>query len=296
MDLLRSLLLLPALDAGALAGARRSHADAVVIDLEEGVPSDAVEAARAAARAAAAELRSDYRQVWVRIHPTGTRGAREDIRATVCEQIAGVVLPHAQSGNHVRYTEALLRDAEASTGVKEGTLRLTAMIESAEGLLAAQEIARASGRLVALALDGADFCADMGVQRTRDGHELQYARSHLAVCARAANLLALDTPYPFAHEMQGLLTETARARAFGLHGKFVTSAEQAVVVNAVFRPAADEVAYARRLQAEHEAATARGEEIAHLDGRIIDAPRVRRARRLIDLATAIEAKEQQAAI
>lgn len=295
MDLLRSLLLVPALDPAAVAAAGRSHTDAVVIDLEDGVPLDRLDAARGAARAAAAELRAEHRQVWVRVHPTGSLEAKADIRATLCEQVSGYVLPHAQSANHVRYTSALLRDAETDTGLKEGTLRLIATIASAEGLLAAREIARASGRLAAVALDGAGFCADMGVERTREGHELQYARSHLAVCARAAGLLALDTPYPFTRETQGLLAETAAARSLGLHGKFVLSPEQAVTVNAVFRPSAEEVAYARRLVAAHEEVKEE-EAPAHLDGRIIDAPRARRAQRLVELATAIEAKEQQAAI
>lgn len=295
MDLLRSLLLIPARDAEARAAARRSHADALVLDLEEGVPPAAADAARAAAHAAATELRSDHRQVWVRVHPTGTLQAKADIRATICEQVSGYVLPHAQSANHVRYLSGLLRDAEASAGMQEGTLRLIALIESAEGLLAAQEIARASGRLAALALDGAGFCADMGTERTPLGHELQYARGHIAVCARAAGLLALDAPYPYTRETQGLLTDTAAARALGMHGKLVLTAEQAVAVNAVFRPSADEVAYARRLVEAHKVVEAE-EGVAHIDGRIIDAPRARRAQRLVELATAIEAKERQAAI
>ncbi len=295
MDLLRSLLIIPALDAAEIDSVRTSHADALVLDLHDGVPPDQVTAARAAVRTAAAELRGERRPVWVRTHPTQTLLAKDDIRATACEAIAGFIVPQVQSANHIHFVEALLRDAEAAAGLKEGTLRLIAEIESAAGLLVAAEIARASARLVALALDGAGFTGDMGVERTREGHELQYARSHIAVCARAAGLLAVDTAYPFVREMQGLLTDTAAARALGLHGKFVLTPGQAVTVNAVFRPAAHEVAYARRLHAAHEEAVARGE-IPHLDGRIIDATRLGRARRLIDFAAAIEAKEQQAAV
>jgi citrate lyase subunit beta/citryl-CoA lyase len=294
MDLLRSLLLVPALTAGLRATALQSHADAVVLDLVEGVPPEQVEAARVAAVEAAAALRAEHQQVWVRMHPTGTLLAKADIRGTLSEHVAGFVLPHAQSANHIRYAEALLRDAEAAAGQKEGSARLIAMIESAEGLLKAQEIGRASGRLAALALDGSGFCADMGVSRTREGHELQYARSHIAVCARAAGLPALDTPFPFLRETQALLAETAIARSMGMHGKFAIAPQQITAINAVFGPTADEIAYARRLLEAHEAA---GEDaVAHIDGRIIDAPAARRAKRLVELATAIEAKEQQAAI
>jgi citrate lyase subunit beta/citryl-CoA lyase len=295
MDLLRSLLVLPALDTAAVQAARASHADAVVLDLEDGVPLDAADAARAAAQAAAATLGTDHRRVWVRIHPTSTPLARADIRGTASEQVAGFVLPHALSAAHVRYAEALLRDAEAGAGLKDGSLRLIALIGSAEGLLAAREMSRVGGRLAALALDGGEFCADMGVERTREGQELQYARSHLAVCARAAGLLALDAPYPYTHDMQGLLTDTATARALGLQGKFVVAPEQVAFVNAVFRPTAEEVAHARRLVAAREAMQDE-DGYAQVDGRIIDAPRARRARRLIELADAIAAKEQRASI
>jgi citrate lyase subunit beta/citryl-CoA lyase len=79
-----------------------------------------------------------------------------------------------------------------------------------------------------------------------------------------------------------------------MHGKVAVSESQVTAINAVFSPTADEIAYARRLVEAHAAA---GEDaVAHIDGRIIDAPAVRRARRLVELATAIEAKEQQAAI
>lgn len=294
VELLRSLLLVSVLDREGLRAAPASHADAIVLDLEGIAPSRAEEA-RAVARQAVAELYPGHR-LWVRIHRTSTFLAKDDIRATAGSQVAGYVLPHTLSANHVRYVEALLRDAEAEAGLNDGALPLIAVVESAEGLLNARDIARATPRLVALALDGTGFCADMGVGRTRDGHELQYARSHLAVCARAANLLAIDSAYPFLREAQGLLAYVSQARQLGLHGMFVLTPEQAVTVNAVFRPTPEEVAYAQRLHAAHEEARQRGEEFAHLEGRIIDAPRARRAQRIIELAAAIEAREQQAAI
>lgn len=294
MHVLRSLLLVAASDTEALAVAGRGRPDAIVIDLEEGAPPEAVDVARAAANAAAERLAGGGSSVWIRIHSTETLQARADIQATLSQHVAGFVVPHVRSQNQMRYVDALLRDAERQREIKEGTTQVVAIIESAEGLLNAREIARAGARLAALALDGEDFCADMGVARTREGHELQYARGHIAVCARAANLLAIDTPYPFVRETQGFLTEVTAGRALGLHGKFALSAEQVTLVNAVFRPAAEEVAYARRLVEAHAAAEADG--VAHLDGRLIDSPRARRARQIVELVTAIEARESQAAI
>lgn len=296
MDLLRSLLMVPARDTALLAAASRTSADAIVLDLEDGTPPAEAAEARKAAHWAAAELRSAHRQVWVRVHGTGTLLVKADIEATICEDVRGYILPHTQSANHVRYTEALLRDAERAAGIKEGASGLIALIGSAEGLLNAREIAGASPRMVALGLDGTSLSADMGVDAFRDVHVYLYPRGHIAVCARAANVLGLDTPYFLARETQGLLSDATLARGLGLHGKFVIAPEQASVVNAVFRPSGDEVAYARRLAAEHQEAVERGDDHVFIDGRIIDAPRARRAERLIELASAIESKEQQAAV
>jgi citrate lyase subunit beta/citryl-CoA lyase len=296
MDLLRSLLLIPARDTSARKAARESHADALVLDLADGTSPSEAEATRAAAREATAELRADGRPLWIRAHPTSTLLTKTDVRATLSDAVTGYVLPDALSANHVRYFEALLRDAEAAAGLKSGTVRVIAVIESAEGLLNAREIARATARLAALALDGAGYCADLGIENGRDGHAMQHPRGHVAVCARAANVLALDTPYLNPRETQGLLADATMARSLGMHGKFLIKPDQAVTVNAVFRPSAEEVAYARRLDAAHREAIERGDEFGHIDGRIIDASRARRARRLVELATAIEAREAQAAV
>ena len=296
MALLRSLLLVPVHDVAAIAAARASAADAILLDLEEGIGREAVDEARQAAVVAAQELRTDHRPVWVRIHPTTTLLARGDIRATLGEYVAGYALPAVQSVNHVRYLDALLRDAEEAADVKAGATGVIALIESAEGLLNARAIASASPRIIALVLDGADFCADLGIDRTRGGEELAYARGHLAVSARSAGVAAVDAAFPFAHDLPALTADIARGRRFGLHGKLVLTADQVGAVNASFRPRAEEVEFARRLQAEHAAATERGEEYAHIDGRIVDAPAAKRADRLIELVTAIEAKEAQAAL
>lgn len=296
MDLLRSLLLVPAVQEAMLARALEHHADAVVIDLEGSVPPAEKERARELAREAVGRLTNEHTQVWVRINPSQELLAKPDLRAVVSPALTGVLLPRAVSQNHVRYIEALLRDAEAMNGVEAGKTKLIAVIESAAALLACAEIARSSPRLVALAFDGEDYCLDLGVERTREGHELQYPRSHIAVCARAAGLLAIDTSYHDFRDDVGLRADTEAARAVGFHGKLVIHPAQVPTVNAIFRPTPEAVEYARRIVAAHEAAVERGESAAHIDGRVVDRPAAMRARSLIELATAIEARESQSGI
>ena len=287
MHVLRSMLVISPLGDSA-AGSR---ADALILDLAT-VPPAGLEEARAAVRAHAAGRGENPQGLWVRIHATGTAVARADIRAVIGENTAGLVIPSVHSANHVRYVEALLRDAERAAGLKDGTTALVLSIGTADGLLRAGEIARASERVAALQLDGEGFCEEMGTSRTRDGTELAYPRAHLAVSARAANVLAIDASFPFELEGQELLVDTAAARSFGLHGKVVLTPEQVALVNATFRPSEDEVAFARRLQEEQEQASGRGDEWPHLNGRMIDAAALARARRTLEMATAVEARDQ----
>ena len=296
MELLRSLLFVPATQQEMLEKCLERGADAVIIDLEASVAPPEKERARQAARAALEHLKNDHTPLWVRINLSHELLAKPDIRAVVCAELTGIVLPRATSQNHIRYIEALLRDAEEAAGVEQGKTKIMPLIESAAGLLACTQIARSSPRLTALAFGGDDYCEDLGVERTAGGHELQYPRSQIAVCARAAGLLAVDTTYDDFRDEVGLRADTEAARSVGFHGKLVIHPAQVPIVNAIFRPTPEAVEYARRVVEAHEAAVERGEGAIQLDGRMIDRPVAARARRVVELATAIEAREAQSTI
>lgn len=279
-----------------VARALERNADAIILDLEDSVPPAEKERAREAAREAVARLKNEHTKVWVRVNPSQTQITKLDLRAVVQPDLTGVVLPKATSRNHILYIEALLRDAEQLNGVTAGETKLMPMIESADALLNCGEIARASTRTVALAFGGEDYCEDLGVERTRGGHELQYPRSHIAVCARAAGVLAIDTVFDDFRDEAALRADTDAARVVGFHGKLVIHPDQVRIVNSIFRPTPESVEYARRIVAAHEAAEARGEGAVQIEGRMVDRPVAARARRVIELATAIDAREAQSAI
>jgi citrate lyase subunit beta/citryl-CoA lyase len=181
----------------------------------------------------------------------------------------------------------MLREQELKHAIKPGTIELVVAIESAQALLRCEAISKASTRLVALMLGAEDFTFDMGVQRTRDGRELDYARSHIATCARAANLHALDTPWADIAGIDDLVADAARARAVGFSGKYVIHPGQIAPVHEVFTPSEADVAQARRVLEAWDGAQAKGLGTVQLDGRMIDRPIVERARALLSQAEAI---------
>jgi citrate lyase subunit beta/citryl-CoA lyase len=288
---LRSLLLVPANREGLAEEASGLDADAFVLDLADSVPLAEKEAARTAARDGIARLAAAGKSVWVRINSTFSLLARDDVRAVVCAGLTGLLVPKCERPEQVLYLEALLRDAEPAAGVKPGTVRLIPAIESAAALLRAAEIARASERAAALFFGGENFVADFGLTRAYESGELAYARSAVAVAARAARLQAIDTAYPNLHDDEGLRRDARTALALGMTGKLAQHPEQLGSINDVFAPDPAAVERARALVAAHEAATKEGRGAIEVEGVLVDAPVVARARALLSRAGVPERDE-----
>jgi citrate lyase subunit beta/citryl-CoA lyase len=254
-------------------------------------PAEKAQARRIVRRAIPA-LAALGHTVHVRVNPVDSGLARDDLAAVVCPELSGIGLPKAESAQDVRDIDVLIREQELEHGVKPGTLALIPAIESARGVLRCEEICRASTRLAAITLGADDYTADLGVHRTREGRELDYARQVMVVCARATGIVALDTPFADFRDEEGLLRESEWVRSLGLKGKYLIHPSQIEPVNRVFRPAEEEVAYARRVVAAFDEEVARGHAAVQVDGRMVDTPVAKRARALIELAEAIEAQER----
>ena len=287
MILHRSLLFVPGGRQEMLEKAGRFQADILCLDLEESVLPEEKAGARDLVQAAVSRLTAEGRTVHVRVNSIRSENTRDDLVAVVRLGLAGVVLAKTESARDVRQVDVLLREQELANDIKPGTVELIVAIESAQALLRCEEISHASTRLVALMLGGEDFAFDMGVSRTRDGRELEHARSVIATCARAAGLVALDTPWADIEDVDGLVADAERAKAVGFGGKFLIHPDHLEPVHRVFSPSGGEIASARRLLAAWDEALAKGEGAVQLDGRMIDRPIAERARRLIEQAEAI---------
>ncbi len=291
MELHRSLIFVPGIRENMLEKAGTLAADVVVLDLEDSVsPGDKV-AARDLVRRQIPRLAAAGQSVHVRVNGLPSGLTRDDLGAVVCPQLSGVALPKAESPQDIRDIDVLLREQELAHDVTPGTIALIPFIESARGLLRCEEMCRSSSRLAAIALGADDYTADLAVHRTREGHELSYARQVIATCCAASGLLALDTPYDDFRDEEGLIAETEWVKTLGFKGKYLIHPAQMEPVNRVFRPSEEEVAEARRTMAAFEEAEAQGLGSIQLEGRMVDRPVALRARQVIAVAEAIEARE-----
>jgi citrate lyase subunit beta/citryl-CoA lyase len=219
--------------------------------------------------------------VGLRINAVSTGLAELDLDQTFTPQVGAICLPKAEKPTDVETAASHLAALEAEHGLASGSVGLLPTVETALGVLNAYEIARSSARVLALCLGGEDLTRDLGATRTRQGAELSYARSYVVVAARAAGVLAIDTVYTDYSDQDGLEAEATLVRQMGYSGKLLIHPGQIDVVRRAFAPSETEVAYARRLVEGFEEAQARGEGVFTLDGEMVDAPVVARARQVL---------------
>ena len=292
MEPLRTLLVVPGNRQNMIEKAQTLPADVVVLDLEDSVPAAEKANARALVRDSIAGLAVKGRRVFVRINSLASGYAQQDLEAVIGDGIDGISQPKPSSGDEIRRVEAIIERLERERGMRQGHVKLIPWVETAKGLLNAFEIASASPRVVGIAFGAEDFTLDTGMERTEEGSELLHPRVMVVIAAKAADVIAIDTPYNDFRNEEGLIREARLARSLGFEGKFVIHPSQIDPVNQIFRPSAEEVAHARRVVEAFEAAEAQGFASTSLEGKMIDIPQANRARKLLMVAESIAQREK----
>ncbi|MFB9992566.1 HpcH/HpaI aldolase/citrate lyase family protein [Deinococcus oregonensis] len=287
----RSVLFAPGNRADLMAKLPRSNPDAVVLDLEDAVPStlEAKTGARIITRDAARDLVAAHPRlnVFVRINAPHSPYFEDDLHALTPE-LAGVVVPKLESGAG---TQAVA-DALAAQGL---SLPIMAGLETALGVWHAQEIMAVPA--VAWAYFGAeDYTTDLGGTRLSEPSqtpnlEVLYARSRVALAARVAGVPALDIVVTRLNDDAAFLVDAAQGRALGYAGKLCIHPAQVALCHGIFGPTPADTARARRLLDAAHAAAEAGHGVLTFEGQMVDEPMLAKARALIAQA---EAAQQEA--
>jgi citrate lyase subunit beta/citryl-CoA lyase len=276
---------MPASNARALDKARALPADVVVFDLEDAVAPDAKPAARASAVEAARDRAYGPREVIVRVNGLETPWGADDLAAVARSGVAGVLVPKVESPLTVTRVSAAL----AANGAPE-TLSLWCMLETPRGILAADAIAGASLRNLALVMGTSDLLAELGARATRDRLALVTSLELCVLAARAHGLVALDGVHLDLEDDEGFAAACRQARDLGFDGKTLIHPKQLALANEVFSPAPAEIDRARRVVAAHAEAQAAGRGVTVLDGRLVENLHAAEAKRVLALADAIAAR------
>ena len=262
----------------------QSDLDVALLDLEDGVPTSSKDEARrlVAMCWAARRRRRPMRYVRDQDALLSDDGAA-DLDAIVRPGLDGIMAPKVARADEVEWLSGELDARERDAKVPPGTIRIIPSIESAAALIEAPRIAKAAGRVIGLAFGSEDFALDLGLPTKREGEaaDLLYARSATVVAAVSAGKSAFDGIWPDIEDAAGLRADSQRARRLGFSGKTLIHPGQIAVVNEIFSPTAEEVEEARRVVRAFDEALARGQGAVALDGRMLDAPVVDRARRVL---------------
>lgn len=294
MELLRSLVFVPGNRANMLERALSFGADVVMVDLEDSVPPGEKATACEMAAEWVPRLAAAGRRVMVRVNSLDTGLTSQELDMVVCPELAGISVGKGDSAWDLQQVDRLLGPLESRIGIPRGTIKLVPWIETAMAIAHVYEMARASQRIVGVAFGAEDYTNDMGVIRTDFGEECYYARSAVAVAARAARVAALDGPFVGFRDPDGLRTDAGTARQIGFTGKFAIHPAQIDIINETFSPHPDDVEYARTVVAAWEEAESAGRGSLSIDGRMVDVPVVKRAQNLLALVEAIAAQSVQA--
>ena len=281
--LIRSKLFLPGSRPELFAKGATGAADALSFDLEDAVPEDA----KAVARRQVAEFvqsgaaREAGKLVIVRVNALGTPHFVDDIKALAVPGVDLINLPKCESADEVRAAAAAIAhmdsaDASASAG-------LLVNIESAKGLRHAAQIAAAHPRVRGLQLGLGDLFEPLGIDRY-DSANVHAAMFALRLAAGEAGVWCLDGARADIADEIGYLAEARMARSLGFIGKTCIHPKQVVLANSVFALATDEVEFAQRVVAAAREAAALGRGAFTVDGRMIDAPFLRRAEAILAAA------------
>jgi len=293
MRLLRSALFTPGNNMRMIHKIPTLTADAVILDLEDSVPMAEKDTARIFIRDSLDVVCSGTADVYVRVNGLMTGLTAEDCEFVVQKGISGIMLPKVESQNEVIEAEKIIGELERKRGLEPGSITLIPTLETAKGVVNAYEIASSSKRVVAIGFGAVDFTRDMGVSLSKEGTELFFARSYVALAARAAGTQAIDTVFIDLADKEGLIKDSMLAKQLGFKGKFLIHPSQIEPVNRIFSPSEKEIEYAKKVVQAFKEAEAKGLGAASLEGRMIDIAVYRQAEDLLKLAEAIAEKERK---
>ncbi len=288
---MRSLLFVPADSPRKLEKSLTSGADAVIIDLEDAIAAGQKAAARANAAAFIKEASAvpSHPPLFVRVNGLESGLTDTDLDAVLPSKPSAVVLPKGEGGASIIHLDAKITAREAMFGIDDGATRIFAFaIESATALFLAGTYAGSSQRLIGLTWGSEDLSYEFGGMSSRDKdggffEPYRFARTLCLAASAASKVAAIDTVYADFRNPEGLRREAAEAARQGFTGKMAIHPAQIAIINEVFAPSPEKIAWARAVSDAFAAAPDKG--AVAVNGVMYDRPHLLHAEQLLKQAT-----------
>lgn len=274
-----SRLYLPGNSPSLMINVGIHHPDGIILDLEDAVALDKKYEASFLVRNALRNVDFYGAERMVRINQI-PRGL-DDLPFVVNHGVNLILVPKCESAEQLKLVNQRIAEI---TDDKKRNIWLMPIIESAEGVLKALEIATAAPNVVALAIGLEDFTADMGIQRSREGNESLMARNMLTLACKSAGVQAIDSVFSDVDDVEGLINTIKVSKSLGFVGMGCIHPRQIRTIHEHYGPDDEEVTKAKKIVLAFDDATAKGLGVVSLGSKMIDPPVVKRAIRTIELA------------
>ena len=279
----RSILYMPGSNARALEKGRTLAADGLILDLEDAVAPEAKETARDQVRNAIKEGGYGKREVIVRVNPMDTAWGHDDLTAVATMGADAVLLPKVESADAVHQAEDIMGTAGAPD-----ELSVWCMMETALGMLHAEEISHASPRVGALVMGTSDLAKDLQCAHTPDRIPFMTSLGLCMLAARAAGIGILDGGHLNLDDDEGFKDSCKQGAELGFDGKTLIHPKTIDAANKIFAPSKDVIEWSEKIIAAHAEAAKEGKGIVVVDGQLIENLHVLNAERLVAMSKAIE--------
>ncbi|MER7274528.1 CoA ester lyase [Dactylosporangium sp. NPDC000244] len=287
--MIRSMLVVPPLTPGMLDKALTTDADALMVELEDGIHRSRKDEARQAVAEFIARGEFADKVILVRVNDVLTPAGQEDLRRLAALRAPAVILPKVRSKLDVERADEIMKRAETDASMPVGGTRIWVMIETTDAVLNLEEIA-AAPRVAGFTFGAGDMSAELRVRRIGVGAdrpiwsfplELIYAKQRAVAVARSRGLTVLDTGFSSFRDLEGTGRAALISAQMGFDGTGCFSPKQIAPIHSEFTPTNQEYDWACRAVAALAEADRRGETVVVLDGEMVEGPLVRSAQAMI---------------
>jgi len=280
----RTMLYIPGNNPAMLQQGGVYGADGILLDLEDAVALNQKDAARILVSHMLKHIDYDTCEVTVRVNHIDTPFGEEDLHAIVPLQPHALRIPKVETTEELQRILDIVHKIEEEHDLPHDQMKLHVMIETALGVENVYKLARFSPRIDAISIGGQDLAADMQLVKSNDGIGIDYARKQIVMAAKACKIDVFDTVYVDVDDEEGLRVEAEYIKKLGFTGKAIINPRQIEIVNDVFTPTEKEIRKAAKIYKAFERNKAEGIGVFAVDGKMVDAPVVQRAIRVLEMA------------
>lgn len=292
MPVMRTSLYFPANSEKFIKKAPEFKADIITFDVEDAVPPQQKEVARKMTAENLIHAGSGGSEIYVRVNGWHTEYTNDDLEAVVLPGLTGVTLPKTRNADDVKRLDWKLEELERRRGMPVGGIKISILLETAEGIMNAYSCCRASKRLVSVFFGAVDYCADMRIPLTNEAEEQRIARTIVAIAARSAGLVALDAPFADFSNIEAFEKNTRDGKRMGYEGRMIIHPSQIEAAHRIYSPSDEEVTQAEKIiKVFEEEGLAKGLASVPYEGKMIDTPVYVNAQGVVNTYRNIQEKE-----